>query len=360
MYELNDQTWKSQPRKMSEATLSVFLTDLETYMLNNSQNEFTIILHGGEPLLAGKEYIQSIFKQVGEINTRRKFNISINIQTNAVLLDQEWLDLFKEFNCLVGISHDGPAYINDVNRIYHNGSGTSKDVEKKIELIIKYAPEIFTGILTVINPHHSGKEIVEYYYKLGVPKIDILFPDQNHQLKTEFYPSPLDNSELYSTFLKDAYNAWRQIDDPNFDIRFFRELVYSIFGRSPKLDSLGTDDVDIFVLETDGGLEPIDTFKCCGEDFTKLDLSIHKNSIQDLERNPLMKEFVHKSSRTSEICVSCEFYTMCGGGYMPHRFNGEDFSSPSVYCESLKSICQFIKNDISSVIETTKHNMISN
>lgn len=352
MYELVDQSWKNQPKKMAESTITQFFMQLEDYIVLNELNRFSLVLHGGEPLLAEKSVIESVLLKASIISKKYSIDINCSLQTNAILLDKEWIDLFKKFSCLIGISHDGPAQLNDVNRQFFSGSGTESFITEKIHLIKHHAPEIFSGVLTVINPSGNGADVVDYFYGLGVPKIDFLLPDQNHVISSDSYPSASDSHDLYTSYLIQAYTKWRQIDDPNFDIRIFREIVLGVLGRQPMLDSLGLSDVGIFVLETDGGLEPIDTFKCCGESYTKLNLNISNSSLEDLENHPSLIALVNKSSSLSTKCLSCEYLEMCGGGYMPHRFNGFDFKSPSVYCNTLFSLCSFIKEDINNAIST--------
>ena len=51
-------------------------------------------------------------------------NLKFLIQTNAMLIDQEWVDIFVKHDIGVGVSLDGPMNINDENRIDHQGRGT--------------------------------------------------------------------------------------------------------------------------------------------------------------------------------------------------------------------------------------------
>lgn len=346
MYELADQSWVTQPKVMQANVIDKFLDNLNKYLSDYKLDSFVVVLHGGEPLLAGIKLVEYLLKGLTKISNDLSVTIVTTLQTNGILLNDDWVSLFKLYSVLIGVSHDGPAYLNDLNRVTHSGEGTEWMVSEKIKYLQQNAPENFTGVLTVINPNGNGAEVVDFFYNLKVPKIDFLFPDQNHLLSPVQYPSAKQDSKLYSDFLDGAYKRWREIDDPDFDIRLFRELVLAVMGKAPCLDSLGVSDVGIFVVETDGGLEPIDTFKCCGNDFTKLGLNITTNTLQDLNSNVLIQEFVKKSNSLSIKCLKCEYINMCGGGYMPHRFNGKDFLNPSVYCDSLYSLCGTIQTDI--------------
>ncbi|PZF73567.1 radical SAM protein [Taibaiella soli] len=353
MYELADQTWMNQPKIMSQAVIAGFLERLDEYFNNYIGNNFLVVIHGGEPLLAGVPIMEQLFSSITKIGHKRGVSVGFTVQTNSLLLNEEWINLFRKYNCIVGISLDGPSYVNDKRRKLHNGNATAHIVERKIKLLQQEAEDIFSGCLAVIDPTVQGAKIVDYFHDLGVKKLDFLLPDQNYVIQSPHYPSATDNISVYTEFLANAYIRWREIDDPDYDIRFFRELVMAVFGKSPSLDSLGTNDANIFVIETDGGMEPLDTFKCCGEDFTKLGLNVLDNSITEFEENQSVKSLVQKSMNIPLNCSQCRYLGMCGGGYMPHRFNGIDFRSPSVYCDALFNICATIEADIKKAILTS-------
>jgi uncharacterized protein len=65
-----------------------------------------IVLHGGEPLTLGKESVKSILKAIFEKTGRS------SIQTNAVLIDDEYIDMFEKYKTSVGVSLDGLGKLN--------------------------------------------------------------------------------------------------------------------------------------------------------------------------------------------------------------------------------------------------------
>jgi len=67
-------------------------------------------LHGGEPLLLGKAKVERIFKL---IFAERGQN---NIQTNGLLIDDEWIELFLQYNCATGVSLDGDTALLNAGR----------------------------------------------------------------------------------------------------------------------------------------------------------------------------------------------------------------------------------------------------
>ena len=63
------------------------------------------------------------------------FEISYSIQTNATLIDEEWIQIFKEFDFSIGISLDGYKELHDQYRIAKNGQGTYETIITNIKSI---------------------------------------------------------------------------------------------------------------------------------------------------------------------------------------------------------------------------------
>lgn len=70
--------------------------------------------HGGEPLLMGMDYFEKILKyQRKKLINKLYYNI---IQTNGVLINVDWVLLFKRYNINIGVSIDGPDYLCNSSR----------------------------------------------------------------------------------------------------------------------------------------------------------------------------------------------------------------------------------------------------
>src|SRR5437763_5632843 len=90
-------------RRMTDETLERLI---DTYLFYSYPNS-TFAFQGGEPTLAGPAF----FEKVVELQQRYGRNghaIANAMQTNGVLLNDRWCELFKQYNWLIGISIDGP------------------------------------------------------------------------------------------------------------------------------------------------------------------------------------------------------------------------------------------------------------
>src|ERR1035441_8670539 len=114
-------------RRMSEETLERLV---DTYLFY-SYPRSTFAFQGGEPTLAGLPF----FEKVVELQQRYGRNgqsVSNGLQTNAMLLDRTWCQLFREYQWLLGVSLDGPEDVHDKYRLNKAGHGTWKSVLERV------------------------------------------------------------------------------------------------------------------------------------------------------------------------------------------------------------------------------------
>lgn len=77
---------------------------------------------GGEPLLAGIDYFRDFAERVKKYNLRGS-RIFFSIQTNGLLIDEQWARFFHDEHFLVGLSLDGDM---EANRFRVDANGTNR------------------------------------------------------------------------------------------------------------------------------------------------------------------------------------------------------------------------------------------
>lgn len=100
--------------------------------------DINIGFYGGEPLLAF-DLIKDVVAYAEKVFRGKK--LTYNMTSNATLLDEKKIDFLIEHDVSLMISLDGPKEINDLNRVYPDGSGTYDAIMKKIQLIHEKYPE---------------------------------------------------------------------------------------------------------------------------------------------------------------------------------------------------------------------------
>lgn len=110
---------------------------------------------GGEPLLEW-ELLQRchayLAARKSELVTPPRFGIT----TNGTLLTEDKLAWMAERDFLIGLSADGNPAMHDTNRRYADGSPSSPDVARALELLEKNFPTCRRKIVCVVNPQNVG------------------------------------------------------------------------------------------------------------------------------------------------------------------------------------------------------------
>jgi uncharacterized protein len=144
---------------ISFETLKKIINGLLAY---NKHKVTEIIWHGGEPLLAGIDFYKEI---IDYIKTSYPDKIVVNkLQTNGMLIDDNWIKFFKSNGFKIGISIDGPESIHDKHRKTINNKGTFTQVYENSNELIKN--NIKPGFMAVIS-NYSVKypdEIFNFFY----------------------------------------------------------------------------------------------------------------------------------------------------------------------------------------------------
>ncbi|MBU5331792.1 radical SAM protein [Anaerocolumna aminovalerica] len=130
--------------------------DALIFLWKHSVDSSTINIgfYGGEPLLQ-MPLIEQVIEYSKKLFKGKK--LTYNITTNGTLLDVEKILYLQKHDVSLMISLDGPREINDINRVFANGTGTYDTVMEKITLIREIAPEYAEklSISMVMDPEND-------------------------------------------------------------------------------------------------------------------------------------------------------------------------------------------------------------
>src|SRR6185312_10625734 len=132
----------------------------------------TVVLHGGEPLLAGQEYVRRVVDRV-RARTPSEVRIDWLVQTNGVLLDHSWLRMLDELGVRIGVSLDGNRAQHDRRRRDGRGRGTHDRVARALRLLMRPEFErVYAGLLTVVDLESDPVEVYESLLAFAPPQVD--------------------------------------------------------------------------------------------------------------------------------------------------------------------------------------------
>lgn len=323
----------------SYGTMNIdLLEELVKKSLEYADGACTFGFQGGEPTLVGLDFYRKLIEFQAKYNIK-KVQIFNALQTNGMVIDDEWAKFLAEKNFLVGISLDGPKDIHDMNRVDVRNSGTFSQVMHAIDLFNKFQVEY--NILTVVNSITSRHilKIYNFFKKQGfkylqfIPCLDPLNEEPGGH---EYSLTP----KKYTYFLKTLFDLWYEdIKKGNFiSIRHFDNLVGMIMGYPPESCGMSGICTCYFVIEADGS-----TFPC---DFYVIDEwelgNIKTSSFHDMKNSERGARFVDVSKTIAPECKSCPYFQLCRGGC---RRNREPFENGlpvlNYYCPSYKEFFSY-------------------
>src|SRR6201996_1714273 len=106
VYESADQSWRGRPTAIPSDVVSRAASRIAEHVKAHELSEVEVVLHGGEPLLAGVAGLRAVLVEL-ESALAGLCRLDVKVHTNGVLLSEKYLDLFAEHSVGVGISLDG-------------------------------------------------------------------------------------------------------------------------------------------------------------------------------------------------------------------------------------------------------------
>jgi uncharacterized protein len=358
MYNMGDETYKLQPKKMSDDVIVSLFEKAKQHCIENKMDKFTFVLHGGEPLLVGIPFLKKFMSFSENIFGGTEIKPIFFLQTNGLLLNDEWCKIIEQYNLHLGISLDGLKEDNDKYRIDHKGKGSYNRIIKGIN--IAKNNNLNLGLLSVINIESNPKEIYENFKDLNIDSTDFLLPESTYQqLPLRPEKGKLVNSETpYGDWLIELFDIWFNDHTSNrLTIRKFEQYVRSILGADINGDDMGNSHNEVLVVETNGDFEAVDALKVCGNGFTKTSANVKETSISEALATELAEQYYYSHFNLPMKCLACPINETCGGGYIPHRYDVDNgFNNPSVYCKDLLKLITHIQNVIVNELEKKTSN----
>lgn len=354
MYNYADQSWKSQPFIMSLNHRQLLAFRIGEYVKSEQLKEVVIVFHGGEPLLAGVETIIETARWVQEA-VPSWCKVGFSIQTNGVILNQTILTQLEEMRIGVSLSIDGHREAHDLHRLDHKGNSSFDAVERSLQMLKDY-PKIYNGLIAVIDPSIHPKDLFEFFNGYQPPQIDFLLPDAHH---CRVPPGRVNNPNLYASWLIEAFDIWfnRYSHIP---VRTFDAILSSLVGFPSNTDSFGFGDISLLTIETDGSYHDLDVFKITSSGVTSLGTTLEKSSIKNIitSSNQIQN---HRKLLTYEglspQCQACSVVDICGGGSIPHRYAGDGFTHPTVYCHEMLTLINHARTQLQCQIDFELNNL---
>lgn len=336
---------------------------IEKRVVEEKTKDIFFTWQGGEPLLAGLDFYKNVVKYQKELARLFGKNIHNAVQTNGMLITEQWAKFFKKNEFLIGISIDGDQELHNIYRRTPANRGTYKEVTRGIRFLEEYKVEYNT--LTVVNNFNVKypMEVYNFLKSIGsrfiqfIPVIETVDMDENYKpawidnkdfiaKPTDFSVDPLE----YAKFMNTIFDEWIKKDFNSVSIRMFDSLLSRFSGHEQTLcvfkESCGGNNV---ALENDGTLYQCDHF-VYPEDRFKIG-NFQKMSLTEIQDKTSVLSNLKKD--ISSKCKSCKWLEICHGGCPKHRFVNINDSQERVsyFCEAYQNIFEHITPGLNLMVE---------
>jgi uncharacterized protein len=348
IYEMGDSTWRSAPRVADPVTLATVARRIADHVERHRLPSVDVVFHGGEPLLVGSDAIAAAANAMRSAMPTT-CSLRMSVQTNALLLNEQVLDVLHRHQVRVGVSLDGSAEVHDRHRVYADGRGSHAGVVRALRLLrTPVHVSLYAGLLCTIDVSSDPVSTYRSLLDLEPPMLDFLLPHGNW---TSPPPrrDPRSADPVYGRWLATAFDAWTARPDTR--IRLFEQVLDGLLGGQSSSESVGISPVGVLVFDTAGRMEQVDSLRSVGNDAAAVGMDVRTHSLDEALGHPGVVARQIGTAALPDSCLDCPIHRVCGAGFYPHRYRaGTGYRNPSVYCPDLLHLIQHIQRRLSSQV----------
>ena len=276
--------------------------------------EVTFAWQGGEPTLRGLEFFRkAVALQLK--HARPGMTIANALQTNGVLLDDEWGRFLKEHGVLVGLSLDGPRELHDAWRVDKRGKPTFDRVLRALRLLQRHGVEF--NVLCVVSRANGDhpREVYRFLKAEGVEFIQLI-PAVERTPGGGTTPWTV-GAEQWGEFLCGVFDEWVRRDVGRVYVQCFDVALEAWAGIRPSFCVHAPTCGNCLALEHNGDLFACDHY-VTPEHFLG---NVRETPLIDLVAAPFQRAFGRdKRDRLPRQCRECPLRFACNGGCPKDRF----------------------------------------
>ena len=329
-----------------------------TFLRSIPQKRVAIELHGGEPLLYGKERFTKLATTLLESG---KDIVRLTMQTNGTLLDDSYLSFLRAtFPAMqLGISCDGPGELNAM-RVDLSSNGSIGAVERALQACAAQGQTV--GVITVVTQQSLGKAtaLLRYLATFSSVRAVKIVPCFDYGVRQEVGPKRRrETSDIlrrsngqylpwaispaqYQEFLDDAWAWWVDQAQSPFVLEPFLSVLKRIGLHQPSNCHFSSKKCShVFTLYPDG------TVGACDE------LDRRQHQYESPLEDPATSSASYwskalETGRLSELiakCSGCTAATLCGGGCVATRmrFSREEEEN---YCRHRTALVNMVQGSV--------------
>lgn len=333
--------------RMSDALLESYIAQ---HIGASAGPEVTFSWHGGEPTLLGVDY----YRKIVAIQARHRpagWSIHNGMQTNGVLLDDEWCRFLAAEHFHIGLSLDGPAELHDAYRVTRGGQPTHARVLRGYELLQEHGVQ--PDVICVVHSRNVGQPLSVYRFLRSIGAVALMFlpvveRDESGAV-TEHTPA----AEDYGTFLCRVFDEWLARDVGRVMVQAFDEAARPAMGVDHSLCVYRETCGQIPVIEHNGDFYSCDHYV---GDAHRLG-NIAATPLAEMLDSGALRVFGQaKRDTLPRYCRECDVLEYCHGHCPKYRFIQTPDGEPGLnyLCAGLKMFFRHVREPLRRLVAPEK------
>ena len=305
--------------RMSYETLE---TMIKSYMETSDTPVFSFTWHGGEPAAAGLDFYREAVRLEKKYLPEGK-ECWNSLQTNGLLLDDEWCAFLAENHFDVGLSIDGTEEVHDHFRRDAAGQPT---YERTRETLFRLKAHGLRPDLLCTVTNRTAEAAREVYRTLSafdtgwMQFIPIRVRTEDGWTEDSVTP------ENYGRFLTEVFSEWFYHDMGKTEVQLFSETALVLSGGEANLCWMRERCGEVPVIERDGGVYSCDHFV---RDEHRVG---HVSDLKAAVLSEKQRAFGNIKKELHPDCTVCPYLMFCHNGCPKDRLDGGKYE----LCAGLK------------------------
>ena len=320
------------------------LEEMIKQVMRDGGQQVSIGWQGGEPTMMGLDFFRKAVEFEQQYG-RPGQSVGNGLQTNGLLIDDEWCDFFNEYSFLIGLSLDGPAHIHDKYRYTKGGNPSWHKVSDAAKRMLDKG--VAVNALVVINDYscHYPEEIYQYHKDMGFEFMQFIPCVERDPLDPSKAASYSVTAEQYGHFLCRIFDLWKQDfrnGRPTTSVRWIDSVFHTYVNMSPPECTLLQECGCYVVVEHNGDIYSCDFFV---EPEWKLGNLLEGRMIEMLNSDR-QTEFGRLKAQLPPECPECRWLKHCWGGCTKDRLRDPADEGSNHFCQSYMMFFEHANDDL--------------
>lgn len=329
--------------KESLKDIMVFACDMAKY---RKEKNINFILHGGEPTLISPDVYDEC---ISYIKMRHSdLDINISMQTNGLVVSDQFIQLIKKYDIAVGVSIDGSEEIHNYERRTASGKDSFSIVMGNIDRMLVENIQVSCLMVLTRKALDANLDYLRYFEERGLHlKINPLL----NYGETVSHPDLVLNKGDYAKYIVSVYEAMIR-EKLDVFVSPIDKIISGIIHEMP-INECSFDrqcNRHFLCIDYKGDIFPCGKFS----DVDKMRIgNIRGTTYEDIERFLESKVCSRRNESLPVKCRECQYQYLCNGGCSAEAMIEGEYFNPPILCEDYYMLFDYFHKDGLKLLKET-------